>query len=101
MRLVASLALMTLATAAGAQTPAPRPVVSDTCRAEVVKLCPATGDRQARRACMMSNRDKLSDGCKSELMAMRDARKAGRYGNGDMSAPGAMTTDQQSAPRPQ
>jgi hypothetical protein len=70
--------------------------VSDTCRAEVQKLCPQTGDRTARRQCMMSNRDKLSEGCKSELRAAMEARRGARGGGtGDMAAPGAMKVDPQ------
>ena len=72
----------------------------DACRIEVMNLCPATGDRDARRACMMASRDKLSDGCKKEMAAMRAARQAAR-GNGDMAAPGAMSPDPQSSPNPQ
>lgn len=99
MRLVLSFAALALATAASAQD-APRPMLSDSCRTEVMNLCPATGDRGARRACMMASRDKLSDGCKREMAALRAARQANRA-NGDMAAPGAMTTDQQPAPQPQ
>ena len=103
MRLIITFAALALATAASAQD-APRPMLSDVCRTEVMSLCPATGDRDARRACMMANRDKLSDGCKKEMAALRAAREAKRA-NGDMAAPGAMTTDPhpapQSAPNPQ
>lgn len=99
MRLIASFAVLALATAASAQDTAPRPMLSDACRAEVMKLCPPTGDRDARRACMMTNRDKVSDGCKKEMAAMRAARQGGR-GNGDMAAPGAMSTDPRPAPPP-
>ena len=97
MRLVASFALLALASAATAQTAAPRPMMSEACRTEVMTLCPATSDRAARRQCMMASRDKLSDGCKKEMAAMRAARQAARGGNGDMAAPGAMTP----APQPQ
>lgn len=105
MRLFLSLATLTLATAASAQDASPRPMLSDACRTEVMNLCPATGDREARRTCMMASRDKLSDGCKKEMAAMRAARQAARSGNGDMSAPGAMSGtmsgDPQRAPTPQ
>ena len=93
MRLVISFAALALATAASAQDTAPRPMMSDTCRTEIMNLCPATGDRDARRTCMVANRDKLSDGCKKEMAAMRTARQAARGGNGDMAAPGAMTPE--------
>jgi len=101
MRLVISFAALMLATAAGAQDTAPRPMMSDTCRTEIMNLCPATGDRNARRQCMMASRDKLSDGCKKEMAAMRAARQAARGGNGDMAAPGAMSGDPQPASTPQ
>lgn len=97
MRLLLTALLAGSAAAASAQTAAPRAMLSEACRTEVMKLCPATGDREARRACMMANRDKLSDGCKKEMAAMRAARQAARGGNGDMAAPGAMTP----APQPQ
>ncbi len=101
MRLFISFAALAFATAAGAQDAAPRPMMSDACRTEIMNLCPVTGDRQARRTCMMANRDKLSDGCKKEMAAMRAAREAARGSGGDMSAPGAMSGDPQPAPPPQ
>jgi len=101
MRLILSFAALALATAASAQNASPRPMMSDVCRTEIMSLCPATGDRDARRTCMMANRDKLSDGCKKEMAAMRAARQAARGGNGDMSAPGGMSGDPQPAPPPQ
>ena len=100
MRFVVSFSLLALATAASAQNAASRPMLSDACRAEVMKLCPATGDRDARRTCMMANRGKLSDGCTKEMAAARAARQ-GTRGNGDMAAPGAMTTAPQPTPKPQ
>jgi hypothetical protein len=93
MRLVLTFATLALATAASAQD-APRPMLSDACRTEIMNLCPATGDREARRTCMMASRDKLSDGCKKEMAALRAARQAAR-GSGDMAAPGAMTPEPQ------
>ena len=99
MRLMLSFAALAIATAASAQD-APRPMLSDACRAEMTNLCPATGDREARRACMIASRDKLSDGCKKEMAALRAARQA-RRANGDMTAPGATSTDQGPAPKPQ
>ncbi len=99
MRLIVGFAALALATVASAQN-APRPMMSDGCRSEIMTLCPATGDRTARRACMMASREKLSDGCRKEMADLRAARRASRS-NGDMAAPGAMTTDQQPAPQPQ
>ena len=93
MRLIPSFAALAIATAAGAQT-APRPMLSAECRTEIMKLCPKAGDRAARRQCIMANHDKISEGCKTELKAMRAARGGGRTGgSGDMAAPGAMTTE--------
>ena len=100
MRLFTGFALLALSTAATAQVGTSRPMLSDACRAEVMKLCPATGDRDARRTCMMTNRGKLSDGCTKEMAAARAARQ-GTRGNGDMAAPGAMTTAPQPTPKPQ
>jgi hypothetical protein len=97
MRFILALAALSVATTAAAQSGQRQRMVSDACRAEIQKLCPAT-DRAARRECMMSNRDKLSDGCKSELRAAMEARRAARDGgNGDMATPGAMKMD----PKPQ
>jgi hypothetical protein len=95
MRLLISIAALVLTTAASAQNAAPRPMLSDTCRTEVMNLCPATGDRSARRQCMMEKSESLSDGCKKEMVALRAARQARGSGNGDMAAPGAMTTEPQ------
>jgi hypothetical protein len=58
--------------------------LSSACRTEVVTLCPRTGDRDARRACMMEKRAQISDGCKSELMAMRAARQAQKVDPADV-----------------
>ncbi|CAM3126214.1 hypothetical protein SPAN111604_05100 [Sphingomonas antarctica] len=67
------------AVAAMAQdVPAPRPMLSDACRAEVQTLCPASTDRDARRQCMMASRDKLSDGCKGEIAKRMEAMRAMR-----------------------
>lgn len=99
MRLMLSFAALAIATAASAQD-APRPMLSDACRAEMTNLCHATDDRKSRRACMMASRDRLSDGCKKEMAALRAAREAKRA-NGDMAAPGAISTDQGAAPKPQ
>lgn len=65
--------MLTLATAAVAQD-APRPMVSDSCRAEIMKLCPPTGDRAAMRQCIGASLGKFTDGCKLEMVKMRAAR---------------------------
>jgi hypothetical protein len=91
MRLLFAFLLIGSAAAVSAQNAAPRPMLSDACRAEVMKLCPANGDRTARRTCMMASRDKVSADCPKEMAAARAARQAARGGSGDMAAPGAMT----------
>ena len=72
------LAVMVLmSTAASAQEGKQR--VSETCRAEVMKLCGATkGDKQARRKCMMENRSNISENCRAELKAQMEARRAAK-----------------------
>lgn len=44
------------------------------CGQDVQTLCPDAQSREDRRACMMQNQDKLSDGCKSFLANMRMMR---------------------------
>jgi arylformamidase len=70
---LAGLAL--IATSASAQQGKQR--LSESCRAEVMKLCSAAGsDKQARRKCMMENRTNISEGCRAELKARMEARRA-------------------------
>lgn len=91
--------LLIAGSAAAAQTAAPRPMVSPACRTEIQTLCPKGDDRAARRQCLKSNRDKISEGCRAEIRAAAQARRAagggkrGMGNSGDMSAPGAMTTE--------
>jgi hypothetical protein len=68
------IALSTTAYAAPAATGG----VSEACRAEVVKLCPKSDDRQARRACMMEKRAQVSEGCRAEIKAAREGRRAAK-----------------------
>jgi hypothetical protein len=68
-------------TAAQAAEPA-KPLVSPACRTEVETLCPATGDRDARRACMMEKRGSISAPCQAELKAAMEARRAARAAGG-------------------
>ncbi len=73
----ASAVLALMASSASAQQGNQR--VSESCRAEIVKLCGATkGDKQARRTCMMENRSSISEGCRAELKARMEALKASR-----------------------
>lgn len=66
-----TLTLMAVASAAAAQDGPRRPMLSDTCRAETVKICPPTGDRGAMRSCVRANQDKFSEGCRKEFADMR------------------------------
>ena len=75
MRNLILLSLVLTATGANAHERAGMGL-SAACRTEIVTLCPRTGDRNARRACMMEKRTQISDGCKAELMALRAAREA-------------------------
>lgn len=94
-----ALGLMAVATAAAAQDAPRRPMLSDTCRAEVEKTCPiaADGDRRARMQCVMASQDKFSDGCKKEFADMRARMQQMREqrGGGNMAAP----TDSGTAPQ--
>lgn len=72
-------ALLGLSTTAAAQAGA-KAGVSPECRAEVVRLCPKTDDRTARRQCMMANRDKVSQSCRDQIRAARAARRGGAGG---------------------
>ena len=46
--------------------------VREACAADFAKVC-AGVDRAGMRQCVMDNFDKLSDGCKSAIMAMRQS----------------------------
>lgn len=77
------------ASAAMAQTSPPRPMLSDACRIETMKICPPTGDRGAMRQCIMANRDKFSDGCKKEFADIRARMQQMRmsHNGGDAGTP--------------
>lgn len=65
--------------AAGASASVAHPggggVVREACRGDVGKLCHGTRPGDGRiRACLKSNRDRLSDGCKSAITAAIEAR---------------------------
>jgi hypothetical protein len=81
MRKLIFVMAMAVGTVAQAQD-APRPMMSPACHTEVQNMCPQTGDRDARRACMMAKRDTLSPKCKDEMVAMRKAREANGGGQG-------------------
>ena len=52
--------------------------VSPACRAEIMNLCPKTGDHQARHACMMEKRAQVSEGCRAEIRAAREKLRAAK-----------------------
>ncbi|CAN5150989.1 hypothetical protein BH09PSE3_BH09PSE3_17570 [soil metagenome] len=81
MRKMMILMALALGTAAQAQDGA-RPNISPACRTEMQNLCPATGDRDARRACMMDKRDLISAPCKAEIKAAMEARRAAHGAGG-------------------
>lgn len=48
------------------------------CRGDVKTLCAsAMGDRQAMRQCLMTNRDKVSEGCKTAMATMAERQAGG------------------------
>jgi hypothetical protein len=84
MRKLIFVMAMAVGTVAQAQDAPPRPMMSPACHDEVQNLCPATDDREARRACMMAKHDSLSPKCKDEMASLMKARRArgGGQGNG-------------------
>ena len=52
------------------------------CGADLQSLCAGAQTREDRRACMMANKDKLSDGCKSFLASHIGHRQGGEHGTG-------------------
>jgi membrane fusion protein, multidrug efflux system len=72
-------------TASGAAAAAQGGGASDVrtaCRVDAETLCPGA-EREARRACMESNKDKLSEGCKSALRAAFGASAGGTPAGGN------------------
>jgi hypothetical protein len=61
--------------------------VSQACRTEVQTLCPKTGDKQARRACMMEKRGQVSEGCRAEIRAAREKLRAAKQAKSMSTAP--------------
>jgi hypothetical protein len=55
-----------------------KPVLGESCRAEVKALCGAASDRAARKACMKTNWAKLTEGCQAEIKARKAARMEAR-----------------------
>ena len=74
--LFAFVAMSSAFAADGAANAADGPVV-EACRQDVQTLCPGVQPGDGRiKACMKSNRRKLSDGCKGALKAQRAEHKA-------------------------
>jgi hypothetical protein len=77
----AALAALALASSVSAQAPATGPgaAVRQACAADAAKLCPdKTGPD--RRQCMMDNKDKLSDACKTAIAAAMQQMQQGGGG---------------------
>ncbi len=70
----AALSASLFATLAVAQQP--KAGLTEACRAEIKTLCGSAADRDARRACMKENQSKVSEGCRTEMKARMEARKA-------------------------
>ena len=84
MRPILTASLVAFATAAAAQDAPRRPMMSDGCRTEVMKICAPTGNRAAMRQCMMASVDKFSEPCKAELAKMRAMMRQRMQRRGDM-----------------
>lgn len=82
MRLAAGL-ILTLVLAGGAlanETNAPqRGAVREACKNDVATLCAGIQPGEGRiKACLRENKDKLSEGCRSAIATMMQARRAAR-----------------------
>jgi hypothetical protein len=73
--------------AANAAQAGPAAGVSQACRTEVQTLCPKTGDKQARRACMMEKRGQVSEGCRTEIKAAHEKLRAAKRAQSMPAAP--------------
>jgi hypothetical protein len=73
--LLAGSAVTAFAQDAGAPPPGGGRMMA--CRADMQKFC-ADKSGPDRRACMMANKDKLSDGCKSAMAARMAAHPQGQ-----------------------
>lgn len=83
--LMIAIAIVGFGTSAAQAGPAAG--VSQACRTEVQTLCPKTGDRQARRACMMEKRAQVSEGCRAEIKAAREKLLAAKRAESMPTAP--------------
>ena len=95
MRILAVLILCLASSAALAQ--APNPVgAREACRQDIATLCQGVQPGGGRiRACLRANKDRLSEGCKSAIAQLIQARRAARAQQG-----GQTPTTQSPAPAP-
>jgi len=77
--MIAAVALSVLTSSAAlAQPTGPMAAVAKACAADMQKFCPDKTGKE-RHECMMANKDKISDGCKTaaaEAMKARQEMKA-------------------------
>ncbi len=53
----------------------------DACAADIATHCAGVAQGQPTMQCVMKNRDKMSDGCKAAMAAMRGNGQGGMNGN--------------------
>lgn len=75
MRLTLLMTAVALSTAASAAKDLSRPVLSPVCRTEVRNLCPVGSDKAAHHVCMKEKRASISDGCKAEMVKVKQERR--------------------------
>jgi hypothetical protein len=63
--------------------------VREACAADIAKHCPNAAPGQATMQCVMLSRDKMSDGCKAAMAAMRGNAQGQTNGN-----PGGQTKNE-------
>lgn len=77
--LIASLFFLAASVSSSLAHPAGGGPLRDACRADVEKLCQGIRPGDGRlRACLKSNKDRLSDGCKSAITAAIQSRREGK-----------------------
>lgn len=79
MRVLAALFVLSATATAAFAHPAGGAAVREACRADVAALCQGIQPGGGRiRACLRANKDRLSEGCKSAIAALIQARRAAR-----------------------
>ena len=77
-------AVAMIAATAQAQQPAPHnPAMRDACDADIKTHCADAKPGQPTMQCVMKNRDKMSDGCKQAMAAMRGQGQGMGMGGGN------------------